>query len=70
MLPGVLNQETFESFLQTVENDGGKIEYTTDDVGEVNTFFLASKTMQQSFTMSNPPLMHSATSTLLQIEVR
>ena len=56
--PGVHNQDSFESFLLHIEEEDGKIEYSSDDAGEVSTFFLASKTMIQSFIMSNPPLIH------------
>ena len=51
------NKETFETFLRELDEEGGKIEYVADEKGDIKTFFVASKTMIESFVASDPPLI-------------
>ena len=47
----------YETFFEKIEDEGGKMEYELSGDGEINTLFIASKTMVNAFTSTDPPLM-------------
>ena len=50
----------YETFFEKIEDEGGEIDYELS--GEINTLFIASKTMVNAFTSTDPPLMQIDTS--------
>ena len=55
--PGASDDTTLETFLLQIDDEGGKIEYDTCANGDIKTLFVASKTMIDSFSSSDPPLI-------------
>ena len=59
------NPETDEKlaqFLESTENDGGIIEWLTDDDGTMKSLFITSSKMKSAFRSSNPTLIQLDTS--------
>ena len=59
------NPETDEklvNFLESTENDGGIIEWLTDDDGTMKSLFITSSKMKSAFRSSNPTLIQLDTS--------
>ena len=55
----------YETFFEKIEDEGGgggEIEYELSGDGEINTLFIASKTMINTFASTDPPLMQIDTS--------
>ena len=55
------NKESFEDFLEDVEENGGEVEWTSDPDGTVKSLFVSSKTMKGSLLRSDPPVVQMDT---------